>query len=316
MSAVRDMYEGLDVEDMSETAQKRHRETQLNQHPDVLFRIYTQDRLHVLLFRPTDDGWWINTLRDEYRGISAQWTFKHAANQPIRHVMNLSGNRGELERFCNEFPHNLGTFNAHEEQLVLRIIQMEKTKAVVRDVYDFTDWKEEQRKSIIDKQLDGNPDVLFRVYKPVHPPDEDNLHVLLFRPTKHPEQWVTLIEKANLTAQLTNRRKSLPVREVINVSGNLKKLQAFCTAFPGHLQEINGSFTESHDSVQEIEHLRALIQDQDARILNQETRLKYLEKMILPKREDQEASEQHVEAKFENLNITNTDEVKEVLPEK
>ncbi|KAI2647895.1 LARGE xylosyl- and glucuronyltransferase 2-B [Labeo rohita] len=134
MSAVRDMYEGLDVEDMSETAQKRHRETQLNQHPDVLFRIYTQGRLHVLLFRPTDDGWWINILRDEYRGISAQWTFKHAANQPIRHVMNLSGNRGELERFCNEFPHNLGTFNAHVQEPEILRATIEELEARIRDL--------------------------------------------------------------------------------------------------------------------------------------------------------------------------------------
>ncbi|KAF4101089.1 hypothetical protein G5714_017521 [Onychostoma macrolepis] len=116
MAAVRDMYEGLDVEDMTETEQKRHRETQLNEHPDVLFRIYRRDRLHVLLFRPSDDGWWIKKLRDGFNGIFSQWTFKHAVNQPIRHVMNLSGDRDELQRFCDEFPVNLEEFNAHVQE--------------------------------------------------------------------------------------------------------------------------------------------------------------------------------------------------------
>lgn len=141
MAAVRDMYEGLDVEDMTEKEQKRHRETQLNEHPDVLFRIYRRDRLHVLLFRPTDDGWWINTLRDGYNGIFSQWTFKHAVNQPIRHVMNLSGDRDELQRFCDEFPDNLETFKAHvqeTEDLRTRIRNLEETveddRATIQDL--------------------------------------------------------------------------------------------------------------------------------------------------------------------------------------
>ncbi|ROL52982.1 hypothetical protein DPX16_0106 [Anabarilius grahami] len=55
MSAVRDMYEGLDVGNMTESEQRRHRNIQLNQHPDVLFRVYRRGRLHVLLFRPPVD---------------------------------------------------------------------------------------------------------------------------------------------------------------------------------------------------------------------------------------------------------------------
>lgn len=145
MAVVRDMYEGLDVEDLTErekkTEQKIHRETQLNEHPDVLFRIYRRDRLHVLLFRPTDDGWWIKKLRDEYSGIFSQWTFQHAVNQPIRHVMNLSGNRDELERFCDEFPHNLEACNAHvreTEDLTARIRNLrekiEDDSATIQDL--------------------------------------------------------------------------------------------------------------------------------------------------------------------------------------
>ncbi len=141
MAAVRDMYEGLDVRDMTETEQKRHRETQLNEHPDVLFKIYCVGRLHILLFRPTDDGWWIKKLKDEYEGISAQWTFKHAVNEPIRHAMNLSGDRDELQRFCHEFPANLEAFNAHvqeTEDLTARIINLTETveddRATIQDL--------------------------------------------------------------------------------------------------------------------------------------------------------------------------------------
>lgn len=127
MAAVRDMYEGLDVEDMTKTEQKRHRERQLHEHPDVLFRIYTRQHLHVLLFRPTDDGWWIKKLKDEYNGIFCQWTFKHAVNEPIRHVMNLQGDRDELQRFCDEFPANLEAFNAHVQET-------EDLRATIRDL--------------------------------------------------------------------------------------------------------------------------------------------------------------------------------------
>lgn len=116
MAAVRDMYEGVDVENMTPAEQKRHRETQLNQHPDVLFRINRKDRLHVLLFRPTGDSWWIDIIKENYGGIFAQWTFQHADNQPIRHAMNLSGNRDELQRFCDEFPDNLEAFRAHVQE--------------------------------------------------------------------------------------------------------------------------------------------------------------------------------------------------------
>ncbi len=36
--------------------------------------------------------------------------------EPIRHAMNLSGDRDELQRFCDEFPANLEAFNAHVQE--------------------------------------------------------------------------------------------------------------------------------------------------------------------------------------------------------
>ncbi len=130
------MYEGLHFVFFSKYEEKKekekHREKQLNEHPDVLFRIYCQSHLHVLLFRPTDDGWWIHKLKNEYRGISAQWTFKHAVNKPIRHVMNLSGNRKELQRFCDDFPGNLRACNAHVQETEDLRAEMEDLKEKVQ----------------------------------------------------------------------------------------------------------------------------------------------------------------------------------------
>ncbi|XDV28485.1 hypothetical protein PO909_031790 [Leuciscus waleckii] len=90
---------------------------QLNQHPDILFQIFCEGRLQVLLFRPTNDNLWIKILRDQYPGISSQWTHKHAVNQPIRHVMNLAGNHIELKKFCDEFQQNLHVDDGEDEAL-------------------------------------------------------------------------------------------------------------------------------------------------------------------------------------------------------
>lgn len=98
---------------------------------------------------------------------------------------------------------------------------------------------------------------------------------------------------------------------MIHVAGSSNQLQAFCTAFPGHLQEINHHFKENHDDVHENKSLRAIIRDQETRILNQEAksqdqeaRIKRLEEIIQANREGiQEASEQHLEPKLENLKL-------------
>lgn len=120
---VRDMYEelflpdNLTISDIEERGKKDHREKMLNQNPDILFRIYSKGKLHVLLFRPTNDSWWIRKLRDQYPGISSQWTFKHADNRPIRHVMNLSGKKVLLEHFCEMFPVNRDRALDHLEEV-------------------------------------------------------------------------------------------------------------------------------------------------------------------------------------------------------
>ncbi|ROL46155.1 hypothetical protein DPX16_0316 [Anabarilius grahami] len=130
------MDEGRIIEEGQdeEKARKRHRERQLTVNPDILFKVYRREELHVLLFRPTNDIWWIRTLRDRYIGISAQWTFKHADDQPKRHNMNLSGDRSQLQRFCDDFPNNrLMSLDNVEEVEELRAT-IEDLRARIQDL--------------------------------------------------------------------------------------------------------------------------------------------------------------------------------------
>ncbi|XDV28494.1 hypothetical protein PO909_031798 [Leuciscus waleckii] len=116
MAAVRDMYEGLNVGSMTEMEQKRHRDTQLNQHPDVLFRVYRRGRLHVLLFRPTNGCQWMQMFRDGHQNLFAQWSIRHVYQQ-VRDVINVSGSLEELQRFCDRFPDQLQEFHDSEEEI-------------------------------------------------------------------------------------------------------------------------------------------------------------------------------------------------------
>ncbi|ROL42117.1 hypothetical protein DPX16_1302 [Anabarilius grahami] len=79
----------------------------------------------------------------------------------------------------------------------------------VEDIYgvlDATRWNDNQRKKFRDDRLDDNADVLFRVYKPVHPPDIQKLHCLLLTPTRDPIWWMMFIRRHYvLTVQWTHR---------------------------------------------------------------------------------------------------------------
>nr|XP_001338885.3 uncharacterized protein LOC100001846 isoform X1 [Danio rerio] len=105
---VRDMYGENDPRT------KAHRDMQLNNNPNVLFRIYREGLLHILLFRPTANIFWRRLLQEEYQDI----TFQHTVEEPIGHTMNLSGNREELERFCDNFRNNLQRANNAENEMV------------------------------------------------------------------------------------------------------------------------------------------------------------------------------------------------------
>ncbi|XDV28487.1 hypothetical protein PO909_031792 [Leuciscus waleckii] len=112
---IRKMYDGfVFVEYPDEIAEerkkrgkkekKKYREQQLERHPDIVFRCFQEARLSCLVFRSTNEGFWMRILREFYQDISVQWNYKHEDNQ---YVLNLSGDEIELNRFCKEFLENL-----------------------------------------------------------------------------------------------------------------------------------------------------------------------------------------------------------------
>ncbi|XDV28496.1 hypothetical protein PO909_031800 [Leuciscus waleckii] len=112
---IRNMYDGMTfVEYPEESAEqrkkrgkkekKRYREQQLERHPDIVFRCVKEARLSCLVFRSTNEGFWMRILREFYRNISVQWNYKH---EDKKYILSLSGDETELNRFCDEFRENL-----------------------------------------------------------------------------------------------------------------------------------------------------------------------------------------------------------------
>lgn len=95
---------------------------QLDQHPDILFRIFLNERLHGLVFRSTNEGFWMRILRQYYPDISVQWNYKHADKQ---YVLSLFGDLIELQRFCDEFLQNLHVDDGEVEALNARITELQ-----------------------------------------------------------------------------------------------------------------------------------------------------------------------------------------------
>lgn len=124
-------------------------------------------------------------------------------------------------------------------------------------------WNSKRRKRYRDNQLDGNPDVLFGVFKPVYPTIKKKPQSFLFRPKSDPIWWMMVIRNQyeNLTVQWTLRRVKEPVRDVITVSGKWEDLEEFCLKFSNHLQEINNNPVKNSPVDDHIEDLTARIQD-------------------------------------------------------
>lgn len=112
------------------------------------------------------------------------------------------------------------------------------------------EWTERQRAVFKEEELRQHPDVLFKMFIPIHPPNMINLARLVFRPT-NPAWWMTLI--ANEYPALTVRRINCneiedPVQgepdqnetvqggPVIEINGNVTALQNFCKNFKQNLQ--------------------------------------------------------------------------------
>lgn len=113
----------------------------------------------------------------------------------------------------------------------------------VRNMYvrqNVTDMTEDEQKQLRRKKLQKNPDVLFKLYKPIYPPEKDQLHNLLFRPTSDPLLWMQFCRENydKLSFQWTHKQAHKPVRDVISIMGALEELNTFCASFPTILETL------------------------------------------------------------------------------
>lgn len=127
------MYEGLDIQQMTERQKELHRIDQVNQNPDVLFRIYSQGRLHILSFDATEKSWWMGLILTEYNRISAQWNIRHV-NQPFRTMINLTGKAQDLEMFCDSFPNHLERCQEEVNEIQHRNGRIHDLEAEIQDL--------------------------------------------------------------------------------------------------------------------------------------------------------------------------------------
>ncbi|XP_060734704.1 uncharacterized protein LOC132851732 [Tachysurus vachellii] len=101
------MYDGVDEDGMNEAQKKAHRDETLLNNPDVLFRIYQQGRLHVLLFMPTDTEEWKKVIQDRIRDRSrADPSVQLTERRDIKGdlpIINMSGPEDHLEYICDIF---------------------------------------------------------------------------------------------------------------------------------------------------------------------------------------------------------------------
>ncbi|KAG7333528.1 hypothetical protein KOW79_003663 [Hemibagrus wyckioides] len=108
---VRDMYEGVNFFELTSNQRKEHRDKTLHKNPDVLFRIYKEERLHVLLFMPTNAEEWKKVIQDRIQECtnrpidpSFQLTERRSVNGYLP-IINMSGPEHHLEHFCDSFDH-------------------------------------------------------------------------------------------------------------------------------------------------------------------------------------------------------------------
>ncbi len=95
---VRDMYEGVNREEMTEAQRKTFRSEKLSTNPNVLFRIYKKGHLHILQFSSIHYDEWVLCLK------SYQINFQHLITL---NVFSLCGPSSKLQRFCDEYNENL-----------------------------------------------------------------------------------------------------------------------------------------------------------------------------------------------------------------
>lgn len=100
---VRDMYEGVNLGEMTEHQRKEHRDKILHENPDVLFRIFHQGKLHVLLFMPSNEEEWKKMIQSRIPPtVSFQLTERCAVRGRLP-IIHMSGHEEALECICDSF---------------------------------------------------------------------------------------------------------------------------------------------------------------------------------------------------------------------
>ncbi|XP_026990304.2 uncharacterized protein LOC113635204 isoform X2 [Tachysurus fulvidraco] len=138
---VKDMYEGDNQYGMTEAQKKAYRDKTLYNNPDVLFRIYKQGRLCVLLFMPTDTVEWKKVIQDKIRDRnradpSVQLTERRAIRGHLP-IIGMSGPENHLEYICDIFDQ---LYNQVQENIHYRAAQrnyaaeIEELNVRIRDV--------------------------------------------------------------------------------------------------------------------------------------------------------------------------------------
>ncbi|GAA6069250.1 uncharacterized protein LOC113534652 [Tachysurus ichikawai] len=130
----------------------------------------------------------------------------------------------------------------------------------VKDMYDGVDpaTLEEPRKAHMNRTLNENPDVLFRVYK------QGRLHMLFLRPTR-PGVWMSVILQritTSLSFQMTKRRAVDNIFK-ITMSGPGDELQRFCDEFEEIRRNmmLDKGAAAQNNPEDDVEELRARIRE-------------------------------------------------------
>lgn len=96
------MYKGGDPGEMTEPEKRAHTERDLRDNLDVLFRLYRQDRLHMLVFRTTHLVEWINVIQSR---VTTNHSFQLTKRRGVNNLftITLSGSQEQLDSFCADF---------------------------------------------------------------------------------------------------------------------------------------------------------------------------------------------------------------------
>lgn len=107
INRVRDMYDGFNPGEMTKKhlkkLRKAHRDKTLQENPDVLFRIYQDEKLHVLLLKPSNDEEWMKAIQNRISPTQSFQLTKRCAVKGDLPIINMCGAIDTLEIICEEF---------------------------------------------------------------------------------------------------------------------------------------------------------------------------------------------------------------------